>query len=452
MLGSCSNDDIAATSGTPGVGNGVGLVPIELALNGPSVSVEKRKIGTVGDIEGQETNKWMGEKLYILMMQRSKTDNSKTNKWDFSAWSYLSAAGSASDDPNIDDSQYDGVTDEHKDPTATIVNFPNIQVTAPSDTATGSLSWAEEKSPKYYPGGGTHDFFAYNIDDAATIYTNPIWKANKTDSTANKDFMVRDSLVLGETKMKYVWFKIDGSQDLMTGVADNPGAEENEGKNMGFSAQTARAGIKPVIDMKHLLTRFTFTVQAGAESAVNLKVTNIAVKSKTTGKMIVAYDLADGEFKPESMLEWTLPTGSEPPTEEPAKLYLKSRSAANTAVTDLEAVTIKEGVGQEPGKTYEKQPIGHALMVAPGEAKYTMYITLEQSFNDHDQDHEAKGEVTLEKDIDLTKGGTEMGATAKAGSSYAVNVKVYGMAEIEVDAKLTGWENGGDLEVDTNVN
>ena len=40
MLGSCSNDDVAVTNGTPGVGNGNGLVPVELALNGPSVTLK----------------------------------------------------------------------------------------------------------------------------------------------------------------------------------------------------------------------------------------------------------------------------------------------------------------------------------------------------------------------------------------------------------------------------
>ena len=48
MLGSCSNDDVAVTNGTPSVGNGNGLVPVELALNGPSVpsatSKEKKPI------------------------------------------------------------------------------------------------------------------------------------------------------------------------------------------------------------------------------------------------------------------------------------------------------------------------------------------------------------------------------------------------------------------------
>lgn len=91
-------------------------------------------------------------------------------------------------------------------------------------------------------------------------------------------------------------------------------------------------------------------------------------------------------------------------------------------------------------------------MVAPGESEYTMYITIEQTFEENDPEHEAVGEVTLEKSIDLTKGGTASGAKADAGSSYAVNVKVYGMAKVEVDATLTGWKNGGDLEVDTNVN
>ena len=92
MLGSCSNDDVAVTNGTSGIGIGNGLVPVELALNGPSVSVEKRGIGTVGDIEGQEANKWMGEKLYLLMMQRSKSDKNQTNPWGFTTWTYLSAA------------------------------------------------------------------------------------------------------------------------------------------------------------------------------------------------------------------------------------------------------------------------------------------------------------------------------------------------------------------------
>ena len=35
MLGSCSNDDVAVTNGTSGIGIGNGLVPVELALNGP---------------------------------------------------------------------------------------------------------------------------------------------------------------------------------------------------------------------------------------------------------------------------------------------------------------------------------------------------------------------------------------------------------------------------------
>ena len=77
MLGSCSNDDVAVTNGTPGVGNGNGLVPVELALNGPSVTVEKRGIGTVGDIEGEEAlsvNTAIGDDLDLLALDVQHDD------------------------------------------------------------------------------------------------------------------------------------------------------------------------------------------------------------------------------------------------------------------------------------------------------------------------------------------------------------------------------------------
>ena len=49
MWSGCSNDDVVATGGNvPGSAND-GLVPVELAVAGPSVSVEKRGIGSVGD-------------------------------------------------------------------------------------------------------------------------------------------------------------------------------------------------------------------------------------------------------------------------------------------------------------------------------------------------------------------------------------------------------------------
>ena len=62
MLASCSNDDVVAVNGgAPGIAEN-GLVPVELGISGPSVSVQKRGIGTVGDIDGQAGNVWKARK------------------------------------------------------------------------------------------------------------------------------------------------------------------------------------------------------------------------------------------------------------------------------------------------------------------------------------------------------------------------------------------------------
>lgn len=464
MLASCSNDDVVAVNGgAPGIAEN-GLVPVELGINGPSVSVQKRGIGTVGDIDGEDGNVWNGETLNLLMMERSVRNfagDADSIQWGFSQWSYLP----------------DGQADEQQN-YVTVVNFANVAVKAPTSVASGVLTWETETTPKYYPNSGTHDFFAYHIDDAATIYTNT---AADNAGTPNEDFMVRDSVVTPDANpsIKYVWFKIDGSQDLMAGLAENMQGEPDAQTNAGFSAQTARDPEigKPNINMQHLLTRFTFTVVGADDTAEGLTVEKITVKSKTTGKMIVAYDLGQGKTAPENLISFELPWNDDDNTdgskvEEPVELVLKSRAAANTEVSDDEnpASVVIAGVDEDSdqmGYVFTPQPIGHALMVAPGEAEYEMSITLKQLFDVTNPDYgpaqdpsdgtdDPVGSTTLTRNIvipnaEVAPDTPTEDTVAQPGSSYAVNVKVYGMAKIEVDATLQGWKDGGDIEVDTNV-
>ena len=455
MLASCSNDDVVAVNGgAPGIADN-GLVPVELGISGPSVSVQKRGIGTVGDIEGEDGNKWNGETLNLLMMERSVRNfagDADSIQWGFSQWTYTPDGGTSPDDD------------------VTVTNFANVAVKTPTGVASGALTWETETTPKYYPNSGTHDFFAYHIDDADTIYTNT---AADIDGTPNADFMVRDSIVTPDAKpsIKYVWFKIDGSQDLMVGLAENMKGEPDAQTNAGFSAQTARAGVKPNINMQHLLTRFTFTVQGADDSAQGIKVEKITVKSKTTGKMIVAYDLGQGKQAPENLISFELPWNDTDNTdgskeEEPVELVLQDRtSGANTTVGPLTPIDIA-GVDEDGDKTgyvFTPQPIGHALMVAPGEAEYEMSITLKQEFDvtnpgygEGQANPDPIGSTTLTRNIVIPSAvvapdtPTE-DTVAQPGSSYAVNVKVYGMAKIEVDATLQGWKDGGDIEIDTNA-
>lgn len=458
MLASCSNDDVVAVNGgAPGIAEN-GLVPVELGISGPSVSVQKRGIGTVGDIDGEAGNVWNEETLNLLMMERSVRNfagDADSIQWGFSQWTYTPDGGTSPDDD------------------VTVTNFANVAVKTPTGVASGALTWETETTPKYYPNSGTHDFFAYHIDDAATIYTNA---AADNAGTPNADFMVRDSVVTPDANpsIKYVWFKIDGSQDLMAGLAENMQGEPDMETNVGFSAQTARAGEKPNINMQHLLTRFTFTVQGADDTAEGITVEKITVKSKTTGKMIVAYDLGQGKQAPENLISFELPLNNTDNTdgskeEEPVELVLQERAGANTTVSELtpEVIAGVDEDGDKMGYVFTPQPIGHALMVAPGESEYEMSITLKQTFDVTNPDYgpaadpsdgtdDPVGSTTLTRNIVIPSAvvapdtPTE-DTVAQPGSSYAVNVKVYGMAKIEVDATLQGWKDGGDIEVDTNV-
>ena len=171
MWSGCSNDDVVATSGNvPGSAND-GLVPVELAVAGPSVSVEKRGIGSVGDF-GERGNWWNGEKLRVLMMERSA--NGDGDGWKYSQWSYKDAE----DDENV-----------------VIVNSANDEVSTPKQNQVetdNKLTWTVNDKPRYYPNEGTHDFFAYHLDNANYIYD----PANAyTAEGDNSKFIVKDTVI-----------------------------------------------------------------------------------------------------------------------------------------------------------------------------------------------------------------------------------------------------------------
>lgn len=421
MWSGCSNDDVVATGGNvPGSAND-GLVPVELAVAGPSVSVEKRGIGSVGDF-GERRNWWNGEKLRVLMMERSA--NGDGDGWKYSQWSYKDAE----DDENV-----------------VIVNSANDEVSTPKQTQVetdNKLTWTVNNKPRYYPNEGTHDFFAYHLDNANYIYD----PANAyTAEGDNSKFIVKDTVITpnSHATQKYVWFKIDGSHDLMTGMAvKKTDADELAASSTGFSAATARAGVIPNIVMKHRLTRFTFQVVGMNDDCSDVSVEKITVKSKTTGKMIVAYDMGGEAVAPTQTLFFEVPTGSVDAQQE-AALVLKDYNEEESTTKDLVPVALVKGDGNW-GETY--QNIGHCLMVAPGEKEYEMVITLKQTFKTDDGSTNPAGTTDIKRPIVIPES-----AAAAEGTSYNVKVKVYGMAKIEVEATLEAWKEGGDIDVDTNL-
>ncbi len=372
MMSSCSNDVENVT--VPGADQN--LQPVELSIATPSVIVspETRGIGTVGDIADEAGNVWNSEELYVNMMCYYKDGAAA---WEVSKWTKVDAGGGTKD----------------------IENFNNVKVTAPSVGNQGALVITPSAEGRYYPPTASkHQFFAYHIDDAiiGSDYTSP---------TADGNPEVVDDPV-GKTRK--VYFKIDGSQDLMMGEAV---AKEAAGEyaDVLFSAKSARGGVIPNLVMKHLLTRFTFNVNTDKDDN-NLKVEKIIVKSKDRGSMCVAY-----ATQPAQLLEFE---------DDVTGLELKEKAGAGKG--KLQALT-------PVALTIAPKSVGEALMVAPGEESYDITIVASQTVGGG-QSHT----FSYDSKIKIGNGG------ALAGSSYKVNITLYGLQEIKIEAQLTGWNQADD--------
>lgn len=375
LMSSCSNDVENVTAPSEK------LQPIELAVGSPSVVINPstKGVGTVGDLTNQAGNVWNGENLYVIMMCKyDKGDE----VWEVSKW------------PWIKNFEENPVVEE-------VSNFDNLKVQAPTGTAAGNIVLPMGEQPKYYPPTDTkHAFFAYHIDDAA---------ANDRYESQAEPELVKDD----EARTSSVYFKIDGSQDLMQGEAI-PSKEDPSG--LAFSAKGAREGIDPIFEMKHLLTRFTFEVKGGQKDQAGfLKVKKISVKSKYKGKMCVAYF-----DNPGNLITFE---------DESTEMSLKERAGANQPMTDLTAQTL----------TDEFAKIGEALMVAPGEREYEISIVTTQMVDGDGKTN------TFEQTSKIT---IPQSGVAAAGTSYKIQITLYGLSKIpDITAKLTGWEEGDDISV-----
>lgn len=419
-LCSCSNDT-EVTANMPQTEEDA-MQPVTLSLGSPSISV--RGTGTVGGIQDAPENVWAGETLHLVMMNMDDAD------WAPTTWGYSDAEVS------------DPLTDIED-----VVNFNHLQVTAPTG-ATGDITWEKsagsdnvKQDLKFYPqDGSTHKFFAYRIDDAAATYTQGVgqtgmdadgtWAADANYTTNKYPTVYTEDgkafftdMTTGEKsadangkQTQYVYFTIDGTQDLMAGMADNTDA--------GYSSKTARAGVKPSISMNHLLTRLTFSVTGGSESAKNLEVYKVEVTSKCDGRMCVAY----ADAAPGSLIEFADKT---------ATFELKERAGANQTMTDLTSTAITN----TDGATF--QTIGDAIMVAPGETAYELKVYVKENLDgDKGTSYGDNYGEPLVGTIKLTGD-----APLQAGTSYEVKMTLYGSEAISVAVELTGWTEGEEIPV-----
>lgn len=370
MMSSCSNDVENVTVPNQD------LQAVVLNVGSPSVVVtpSTKGIGSIGSIDSKDNN-WQGEDLYLNMMCVSENDQPV---WKLSTWTMVT-------DPGL------GTSKE-------ITNFDNVKVNAPTGVNQGALVILPTSEGRYYPPTNSrHQFFAYHIDDAAADDSYEL----TADGTP---------VIVDDVKTRSTYFKIDGSQDLMVGKAtpSKTGFETSI-----FSAKSARGGVIPQLQMKHQLTRFTFEVKSNKNDN-SMQVTKIAVKSKNTGKMIVAY--AD------EATEANLLTFEDAMTE----MTLQQKGA--DGLEALTPVTL----------TSEYQKIGESLMVAPGSEEYELIVWVSQNV----------GTGSKTNFIDNKKIVIPNAGPALAGTSYNVKIVVYSLEKIDVEAKLDSWKDGGNIVID----
>ena len=249
-----------------------------------------------------------------------------------------------------------------------------------------------------------YNFFAYHIDDAQI---NQIKKS-------------KDEITLDLT--------IDGSQDLMLGVAA-PTEEQiktlcKDSKwtaarihDLAYSTTTGHRDVVPVITMEHLLSRFSFKLTGKDEESDSVSVRNIYVKAKNRGLMTVAADDT-------TRLSLTFPDELNPELKDWPNLYLPI----------MEDDTIRTtGFTKKYRVTYgETQVIGEDLLLPAGlpiDQPYTLILECEYK-DEHGRIHPYKAAYTL------TLGN---GRPFEPGVKYVVNVNVYGMQEINIMIENIGW-------------
>lgn len=410
LLASCSSDDDLSTGG-----NGKdGLQKIKIGM-GVQANVATRGTGTVGAV-GEKENTWAKQTVNVYMLNKGTLDLAKFGE----------------------------------DPI-----YENTVLTTPADNASGIASELDEHGVaqyKYYPTTKTaFDFWGYRLDDAdATTAADQEGSATAAAIKSNKfvPYTSGDSLLIG--------FNIDGTQDIMAGKAVPTEEEITKcgGEDNIYSAFAARRDVQPNIKFDHLLSRLNFQVLAGAESTTDantgVKVTGITVKSKATGKLVIAYQGAETTFA--NVSDQLIVDKYADEVKEAAlykDLVVKQRAASSTSLTDnlvdLEPVTPKWNNGMAMATQ-----VGEALLAIPTD-KYEITINLKQKVQvKGDKGHPTAPDDFQEKEYTYTadlKNTVNPEKGFEPGYSYNVTITVYGLSEIQITTTLIPWKDGGNIEM-----
>ena len=408
LLASCSSDDDLSTGG-----NGKdGLQQIKIGM-GVQANVATRGTGTVGAV-GEKENTWANQTVNVYMLNKGTLELAKFGE----------------------------------DPI-----YNNTVLTTPDGNASGIATELDKDGVaqyKYYPTTQTaFDFWGYRLDDANdTTATDQKGSATAAAIENNKfvPYINGDSLLIG--------FKIDGTQDIMAGKAVPTGEEITKcgGADNIYSAFAARRDVQPNIKFEHLLSRLNFQVLDGKKTETTdkdkaVKVTGITVKSKATGKLVIAYQ---GETTTFTNVSDQLIVDKDADSEKDAallkelKVMQRDGGNLNADLVALQPVTPKWNNGMAMATQ-----VGEALLAIPAK-KYEITINLEQNVQvTGDKDHPTPDDYQIKKytyTADL-KNTVNQEKGFEPGYSYNVTITVYGLSEIQITTTLIPWKDGGNIEM-----
>ena len=259
LFASCSSDDVIGNARQNALDeNAPAKIEIGIA---PTVDVS-RGTGRVGDTSTGD--QWAGQEFSVLMLEKGTMMGAY----------------------------------EDLDRTTPIIKGTKM-------TATGTAVVSLDNNAIYYPttsanGAAVYDFWGYRLDNSEVLNGGEV------------DFQGYDGATADMIKVP---FEIDGTQDIMVATtAPSDAAYATANPNNIYSAKSARNGVKPNLSFKHLLSSLTFKVKAKSRdittAATNpttdanwqpgYQITNVTLKSKATGKLVVAYT---GDVEP-ARIEW----------------------------------------------------------------------------------------------------------------------------------------------------
>lgn len=277
-------------------------------------------------------------------------------------------------------------------------------VAMPDDLA-GALSfWNDDVRVKKpilwnakYPEVG-YDFFGYYIDDA---YIN---SSSATDDQVEMDIT------------------FDGTQDIMVGRAPEV-TRKMVGENYpaivqtttvdtiltygkgGYTTYGAKHGLQPKIEMEHCLTRFLFNFTLMEHKSIWIR--EIRVKSQTNGTLVVA-------------------------ARDPKKMGFKPSGAESFVSMGRFNYLLTPNI---------KEMLGKGLML-PARGAYDVEIDFDETYY-MDLDNTQPVTVTQTQKLTLKPEG----AVFEAGTTYIVNMSMYGAQVVNISATLQKWAPGGVIDL-----